>query len=52
VYGKVESTSDEYECENIIAFEDASDVEYTINGESFVIKRSLNVYVSEWDVEQ
>jgi hypothetical protein len=36
--GKVESTSDEYEGENMIAFEDASNVEYAINGELFVIK--------------
>jgi len=36
--GKVESTSDKYEGENMIAFEDASDVEYAINGELFVIK--------------
>jgi hypothetical protein len=36
--GKVESTSDEYEAEKMIAFEDASNVEYAINGELFVIK--------------
>jgi hypothetical protein len=36
--GKVKSTSDEYEGENMIAFKDVSDVEYAINGELFVIK--------------
>jgi hypothetical protein len=34
------------------ALEDASDIEYAVNDESLVIKRSLNVHVSEEDIEQ
>jgi hypothetical protein len=36
----------------MLTLEDASDVEYAVNGESLVIKRSLNVQVSEENVEQ
>jgi len=44
---EVESPSDESECESMPTFEDANDVEYAVNGESLVIKRSLNVLVKE-----
>jgi hypothetical protein len=33
-------------------FEDANDVEYAVNGESLVIKRSLNVLVNREDIAQ
>jgi hypothetical protein len=36
----------------MLTLEDASDVEYAVNDESLVIKRSLNVQVSEENVEQ
>jgi len=49
---EVDSASDESECEIMLTLEDASDVEYAVNDESLVIKRSLNVQVSEENVEQ
>jgi len=50
--GVVESASDESECESMSALEDASDIEYVVNDESLVIKRSLNIHVTEEDIEQ
>ena len=49
---QVESPSDESECESMPTFEDANDVEYAVNGESLVIKRSLNVLVNKEDIAQ
>jgi hypothetical protein len=37
-----DAVNDEFECDNMPALRDASDIEYIVNGESFVIKRSLN----------
>jgi hypothetical protein len=37
-----DAVNDEFECDNMSALKDASDIEYIVNGESFVIKRSLN----------
>jgi hypothetical protein len=49
---EVELASDESKYESISAFKDASNVEYDVNGKSFVIRRSLNIQVCEEDVEQ
>jgi hypothetical protein len=49
---EVELASDESECESISAFKDSSNVEYDVNGKSFVIRRSLDIQVCEEDVEQ
>jgi len=49
--GEIESTSDESKCESMTTLEDASNVEYVINGEFFVIRRYLNVQVSKEHVE-
>ena len=49
---EVESPSYESECESMPTFEDANDVEYAVNGESLVIKRSLNVLVNREDIAQ
>jgi hypothetical protein len=37
-----DTVNDEFECDNMPALGDASDIEYIVNGESFIIKRSLN----------
>jgi len=50
--GEVESTTDESEYKSIWVLKDVSDVEYVVNNESLVIRRSLNVQVSEEVVKQ
>jgi len=37
-----DAVNDEFECDNMPALGDVSDIEYIVNGESFIIKRSLN----------
>jgi hypothetical protein len=49
--GEIESTSDESEYESMTTLENASNVEYVVNGEFFVIRRYLNVQVSKEDVK-
>jgi len=49
---EVESPSNESEWKSMPTFEDANDVEYAVNGESLVIKRSLNVLVNREDIAQ
>jgi len=49
--GEIESTSDESKCESMTTLEDASNVEYVVNSDFFVIRRYLNVQVSKEHVE-
>jgi len=50
--GEVELANDKYECDSMSALEDVSDVEDIVNGESLVIRRSLNVQLSKVNVKQ
>jgi hypothetical protein len=45
--GEVELATDESEYKSMWALKNVSDVEYVVNNESLVIRRSLNVQVSE-----
>jgi hypothetical protein len=50
--GEVELATDESEYKSMWALKNISDVEYVVNNESLVIRRSLNVQVSEEVVKQ
>jgi hypothetical protein len=49
---EVESARNEFKYESMSELKDASDVEYNVDREFLVIRRSLNVQVSEEDVEK
>jgi hypothetical protein len=49
---EVESARNEFKYKSMSELKDASDVEYNVDREFLVIRRSLNVQVSEEDVEK
>jgi hypothetical protein len=49
---EVESTKDWSKCDSMLAFKNASDVEYVVNDEFLVIRRFFNVQVSKEDIEK
>jgi hypothetical protein len=46
-YGDIESKNDKFEEDRMQPFKDCSDVEYPVNREAMVIKRSINVQIKK-----